>query len=216
MQNAKKSAPRISRKRRFFLLQHVVGKKFNRLLVLRVLPSNGDGLLSECMCDCGTIKITPIRKVVCGDTISCGCAARESAARINKSHGLSKTREYSIWCNMIQRCTNKNREYYPYYGGRNISVCHRWEKFENFLLDMGKCPKGKTLDRIDSNKDYSVKNCRWATRQQQANNRRSNKWVTYDSKTLTVAQWARELKLNENTLYGRLRRGIAPPKLFER
>lgn len=91
-------------------------------------------------------------------------------------HGMYKSREYSTWLNMHQRCKNPNRHEYKRYGGKGITVCERWNKFENFYADMGQRPKETSIDRINSNGNYEPCNCRWATaREQEYNKKPTNK-----------------------------------------
>lgn len=110
-----------------------------------------------------------------------------------------------IWSQMKTRCYNKNRADYVHYGKRGITVSDNWLNVENFIKDMGKIYKfGLTLDRIDNNKGYSKENCRWATRKEQANNRRTNNWITFEGVTKTLNQWANESNIKISTLYMRL------------
>lgn len=123
-------------------------------------------------CDCGTIKIIERGNVSSGKTKSCGCLKKEKMRSEKTTHGLTKTPTYVSWAQMKTRCLNPNYSEFFYYGGRGIKICDRWSSFENFIADMGKRPKGKTLDRINTNGDYCPDNCRWATPLQQSRNRR--------------------------------------------
>lgn len=90
----------------------------------------------------------------------------------NLKANYSKTPTYFSWMSMIGRCTNPNKDGYESYGGRGIKVCDRWKTYANFYEDMGERPKGMTLDRIDTDGDYELSNCRWSTHHTQALNRR--------------------------------------------
>jgi hypothetical protein len=148
-------------------------KKFGRLTIIRLHHHNKHRQsMYLCSCDCGNEKIISGNNIKNGIIKSCGCLRKEGG---RLKHGYSKTKIYRVWSGIIQRCNNPNNKDYKDYGGRGIVVCKRWLKFENFLKDMGEVPFGLTLDRINNDKNYYKKNCRWATWNQQANNRRNNK-----------------------------------------
>lgn len=111
-----------------------------------------------------------------------------------------KSSIYMIWGNIKNRCNNPNNPAYANYGGRGIKVCERWQIFANFYEDVGENPGKMTLDRIDNDGDYSPDNCRWATRKQQANNRRTNRLVTIDGMTRTLAEWIEASPIKSSTV----------------
>jgi hypothetical protein len=121
------------------------------------------------------------------------------------------SKEYEVWASMKTRCNNKRHSGFNSYGGRGIQVCARWHNsFENFLEDMGACPKGMSIERIDNNKGYSPSNCKWATRIEQARNTRTNHIVQYEGKQLTISAWAKEVGISKGCLYDRISRNKWP------
>lgn len=122
-------------------------------------------------------------------------------------HGYWGTPTYCSWHKMKQRCQNPHDHHYDRYGGRGIGVCRAWETFPAFLRDMGERPENATLDRIDNDKGYCKKNCRWATRTQQQNNVSNNRVIHFREQAQTLSQWAHELGMNVKTLENRLNRG---------
>lgn len=109
---------------------------------------------------------------------------------------------------MIARCCNPKSQVYENYGGRGITVCERWlESFENFFADMGVCPTGLSIDRIDNDGPYSPENCRWATDKEQGRNKRTCRFLEMNGERLPLSEWAERLGIPENTIRNRLRRG---------
>lgn len=130
-------------------------------------------------------------------------------------HGLAGTRVCKAWQGMIDRCTKPKRDDFKWYGGRGIKVCARWRKsLLNFLADMGHPPKGKTLDRIDNNDDYKPSNCQWSTAKEQARNRTSTRFITYQGRTQAMAAWAEETGITNGLLHWRLKAGWLLDRAF--
>ncbi len=133
---------------------------------------------------------------------------RRKIGLANTRHGATDTTEYRVWLGMRKRCRYVKHKHYASYGGRGITVCDRWQVFENFLADMGPRPSMRhTLDRINNDGHYEPSNCRWATSDEQHNNRRSNRFLEHNGERLTMAQWAHRLGIPPRTLRARLRRG---------
>ena len=118
----------------------------------------------DCICKCGTQKQIPGHHLKSGATTKC------HKCRV-KTHGMSYTDTFKIWTGILRRCTNPNFKGYKRYGGRGITVCDRWLKFENFLEDMGQRPGKLQIDRIDNDGDYEPGNCRWVTCKENCNNK---------------------------------------------
>jgi hypothetical protein len=156
---------------------NLAGKIFGRLTVISFSHISRGGLghaCWNCVCECGTEKTIAGNHLRDGNTVSCGCFAREQISNANRTHGHGhESPTYRSWRSMMSRCNNPKSNNYKYWGGRGIIVCERWFSFENFLADMGVRPVGMTLDRYP-NKDgnYELKNCRWAGPTMQVRNRR--------------------------------------------
>jgi hypothetical protein len=186
-------------------LSDLTGFRFGSLTILRLgkkeRPTTGAWWL--CACDCGTQKNLPATDLVAGKISSCGCEHAQRIGIASTTHGMSKSRTYRLWMAMRNRCNRLNQDY----SARGITYDKRWDVFENFLADMGEAPDGLSLDRINVNGNYEKANCRWATREQQANNTRANVFIEWNGKRQTRSQWEKEFGMRPTTLRSRLKAG---------
>ena len=131
-----------------------------------------------------------------------------------KTHNMSRTPTYESWLKMRKRCRDEKSTQYKWYGARGITYEPRWDKFEAFLEDMGIRPAGKTLDRIDNNKNYTKDNCKWSTMKEQCFNRRSTILITVGTETNSLTFFAKRAGLKNCTVIGRYHAGWPIDKLF--
>lgn len=179
------------------------GGVFGRLTMLGISEKTGVFL-----CVCGNVRRILISSVKSGNTKSCGCLQRDEARRIgrsvNKSHGMTNTREYSTWQGMRERCNDPSNKSYKDYGARGIAVCDQWSSFEQFFKDMGKKPAGCSIDRRDNNGPYSKDNCYWATPKEQTRNRRNSIDIAFQGQIKPLTDWCIQFKCDYSTVHSRL------------
>jgi hypothetical protein len=194
----------------------LTGQRFGRLTVLEELgtrrfASGQSTKMWRCLCTCGRSAVVQQSSLTSGNTKSCGCLGRERRGATSKTHGMSRTAEYKIWCKMKARCLSPAGKHWADYGGRGIKVCARWlNSFEAFYEDMGARPStSHSIDRINVDGHYEPGNCRWATPYQQTRNKRSNVWVDVNGKRLCMADATKALGVGASCLYQRRHRARA-------
>lgn len=189
------------------------GVRFNHITVIRRDFKKKGQWYFLCRCDCGNeiyVSISNLR-----NKTSCGCMTPQIRSDCQKKHGGKHERLYKVWDGIKFRCNSPSCKNYKAYGGRGIKICPEWKTdyaaFRKWAYENGyddKAPKGQcTLDRIDVNGDYEPSNCRWANVVTQANNRRTNVYLTYNGEKKTIADWARVSGVPRKTLEHRVRNG---------
>ncbi len=182
----------------------ITGLRSGRLVALgpvgRYVRPDGNGteIIWQCRCDCGKEHDVFGKCLRFKQVRSCGCLNQEKRSERAKRRSFTGTGtvpEQNIWRKMINRCYNSAEDSYPGYGARGIRVCDMWrDDFMAFYRDMGSRPSRlHSIERIDNDKDYGPDNCRWATRLEQANNKRNNLWIEAFGRRQTLSQWAREV-----------------------
>lgn len=193
--------------------QVLPGDVFGRYTIIQEAQSRISGKrikrYMQAKCKCGTIKEVCLSSLVSGHIVSCGCYNREisSAQKCRTTHGMAYSRLYRIWKGMRRRCYSSNEPAYARYGGRGIFVCQEWNKsflpFYEWAIQNG-YSDNLSLDRINTNGNYEPSNCRWATDEIQANNKRSTIKYEFEGKYLSLPQISRIIDIGFPTLYRRI------------
>lgn len=198
---------------------NLTGKKFGRLTVLERDCNDKTSTNARwiCRCDCGGYTVVKGCYLTNGATKSCGCLQREIAVDCNTKHGHRDERIYSIWRGMRNRCKNSNIPNFGDYGGRGIAVCEEWVNdfmsFYSWSMENGYSDE-LSLDRIDNNGSYSPENCRWATRIEQASNKRNNRFLRHNGEIHTIAEWGRIIGIDQVTILKRVKLGWSDEKIL--
>jgi hypothetical protein len=202
--------------------EDLTGQRFGRLVALRKYEIPSKVTRWVCVCDCGNETRSFKTALKRGQAQSCGCLRRElssQAAKLRKTnlkHGLSKTPEYGVWLTMRRRCDDPNVEKFQQYGGRGIKVCERWQKFENFISDMGRRPGPEfSIERLDNDGNYEPSNCRWETVQEQSYNKSTTRLLSYKGQEITVHQASKVAGIPKNNIFARLYRGWSVERAIE-
>lgn len=191
----------------------LTGMVFNELTVIKEsIPRIGSRgrkfTMWTCKCSCGTERDIQGECLKKGNNKSCGCLRRKMTIQKNTTHGECHTPEYSAWGQMVDRCSNPKSTCWKNYGGRGISVCERWLKFENFLEDMGKKTSPlHSIDRKNVNGNYESENCKWSTNKEQQRNKRNSRLIEINGESKCVAEWSDISGIRQGTIWHRLKSG---------
>lgn len=173
-------------------MDKIIGKRIHSLVAIQRLKDSK----IKCLCDCGNERILSVGHFNTGAIKSCGCHVKRHG------HAKLKSREYISWSNMISRCHNKNNKRYLDYGGSGIIVCEEWRKsFKSFYNDIGNCPEGFQIDRINNNLGYFKENCRWVSaKENMANRSITKKYIIDGIKYESSADAAKKLGISNQTV----------------
>lgn len=185
------------------LTGHIFGRLTVKGLAGYVAEASGEqGSIWKCACACGTVKNVKRKYLISGETKSCGCLHKEVLTARNTTHGESKTITYMRWQSMHRRVKDAKNEKNKCYAGKDI--CTEWYSYENFIRDMGACPKGYSLDRIDNSKGYCPANCRWVPLCRQAANTSRNAFTEINGVIATISDHARANGIKPDVAFDRI------------
>ncbi len=190
----------------------IEGKTFGLLTVVDQHGREHGQPTFLCRCACGNMKILRGSRIVRGEQLSCGCLRRKHGGCSAKN----RSAEWLCWQSLRARCEHPWTKGYARYGGRGIKICPRWRNsFKDFLADMGTCPFGYQIDRIDNNGNYEPRNCRWVSRRENMNNRECSIRLEMDGQKRTLTEWCEMYGAPYSRTLQRLNRGWTPERAIK-
>jgi len=181
----------------------IAGQRFGSWTAIEISHKIGKYIYWSVICDCGAKSAVRGDSLRIGGSRQCISCQHVEVGNAIRRHGMTKTRTHRAWIAMRSRCTNAKSPSYKDYGGRGIRCCAAWQTFETFLADMGECPEGLSLERINVNGDYEPSNCRWADSVEQGRNRRTTVYLEANGRRQALSAWAVELGIAHITLLKR-------------
>jgi hypothetical protein len=189
---------------------NLTGKQYGRLVVLEFVGKKRSNNVWKCLCVCGNI-VDVSQNHLGINTNSCGCLRKEMLSLKKTKHGKTHSKEFRTLSYMKARCYNPNLKCYKNYGGRGIKICDRWldkeNGFLNFFTDMGECPEGYSIERINNDGNYCPENCKWIPLSEQAKNKRNVVNLTFKGETLNMNEWSKKLNVDADTIRNRFKNG---------
>lgn len=189
-------------------MNNLIGQHFGRLVVIdhaetQRTNSGHTYKMWRCKCDCGAYKDLSTGNLLSGNTKSCGCLKAERNAYVFTTHGKSKSKLYSVWGTIKDRCYSVGCKGYVNYGARGIRMCESWKNsfqaFYEWAMKSG-YKEGLTIERKNVNENYCPENCIWIPKSAQSRNRRNCHYITYNGETKTLSEWSRELHIDRECI----------------
>ena len=194
------------------------GRRYGKWTVMQRVENSKNGqAMWLCKCDCGTEKVVCGSNLRSGASRSCGCERNSYFSALYGVHYKEPKRLFSIWSNMKSRCTNPNNNSFQNYGARGIKICNEWlhdfVAFREWALQNG-YSDNLTIERIDNEGNYEPTNCRWATAEEQSNNRRNNVLISHNGETHTLNEWSKIIGVKKSTIESRYSRGWSEDRIL--
>lgn len=198
-------------------LKDLTNQRFGKLTVIKRDLTSKKGVRWICKCDCGNEKSISSHCLIEGHTKSCGCYSFRWKENVIRHNSQEHRKLFAVYRNIIKRCYDKEFKQYKDYGGRGIIMCDEWlkdfEKFYSWAINNG-YREDLSIDRINNNGNYEPNNCRWATIEEQSNNKRSCVYVEYNNEKHTIKEWSKITGISYQTLHHRIKVNMPLEKIF--